>query len=614
METLIIIVLGLIAIAGATIIGPKVGVATPLLLVVVGIGVSFLPFIPVVEVEPEWILAGLLPPLLYSASVSMPSMEFRRELNAIGGLSIVLVVLSSVILGFFFSLVIPGLGIWWGIALGAVISPTDAVATSIVKRSGVSGRIVAVLEGESLLNDATALVLLRAAIAGAAASISLWGVVGNFLFAVAVAAAIGIVVGFGNLWLRSKVADSTVNTVISFTVPFLASIPAELLGASGLVAAVVAGLITGHGAARVLSPQHRVSDVQNWRTVELVLEGIIFLVMGLELAGIVADVSDEPDGLLIAVGVAAAALVITIVVRALYVAPLIALLRVRARRGERMKSRIVDFQERLGDRDSLEPDEFRRGRVPSENQLARGATRMRRALADIDYFLAAPLGWREGAVVVWAGMRGAVTLAAVQTLPETPHRSLLVLIAFIVAASSLLIQGGTLARVVRWVKPAVADPVNAEERERVMALLRDAAASVTLADVDGGTRVAAALEGRMRSIGAGGEVGPDEPDRPAGAGVGAAIGEDGGGTGGTSSGAVAEQAQPVSDLLEGVGVERDQNSHLVWKRLAIARINAQRNAILDARDDGAFSAGLLSTVLGNLDADQIAIERKGPPV
>jgi CPA1 family monovalent cation:H+ antiporter len=111
MEFLIIAVLGLLAIAGATTLGARWGVATPLLLVALGIGVSLLPFVPAVVIEPEWILAGVLPPLLYSASVSMPGMDFRREFTAIAGLSVALVVLSSIILGLFFSWIIPGLSL-----------------------------------------------------------------------------------------------------------------------------------------------------------------------------------------------------------------------------------------------------------------------------------------------------------------------------------------------------------------------------------------------------------------------------------------------------------------------------------------------------------------------
>ena len=530
-------VLGLLAIAGAATLGPRLRVAAPLLLVVLGTGVSLLPGVPPFHVEPEWILAGVLPPLLYSASVSMPAMDFRREFAAIAGLSVALVVVSSLVLGVFFAWAVPGLGLAWGVALGAIVSPTDAVATSIVKRLGVSPRAVTVLEGESLLNDATALVVLRAAIAGAAASVSLWGVLGDFLFAVAVAAVIGGVVGRGGLVVRARVVDPTANTVLSFTVPFLASVPAEELGASGLVAAVAAGLVTGRRGPRVLPARHRLSDAQNWRAIELVLEGAVFLVMGLELTAVVGDVRDDHAGIGSAVAVAAGALLLTVLVRAAYVAPLLAGLRRRARRGERMKPRLSQMMERLDDPAATET-EFRRGpgrnRPPSATRLERMRTRVRRVGADIDHFLAQPLGWREGAVVVWAGMRGAVTLAAAQTLPEdAPSRSLLVLVAFLVAGASLLVQGGTLPRLVARVDPARAEPESPEERARLSALLQRARDTV-----------------------------PAAPD----------------------------------------------GAYL------FAVIDAQRQALLDARDDGAFGAEQLTAALAVLDADQVRLELRGGPV
>ena len=322
MEALTSIVLALLAISAATTLGSRLGIAAPLLLTLAGIVVSLLPISDAVHVEPEWILAGVLPPLLYSAAVSVPAMEFRRDFTTIGGLSVVLVVISSVLLGLLFSWLVPGLGIAGGIALGAVVSPTDAVVISIVKRLGVSSRVVALLEGESLLNDATALVILRSAIAGLAASESLWSVAGDFLYAVAIAVAFGVAVGWLNLRIRARIKDSTVNTIISFTLPFIASLPVEHLGGSGLVAAVVAGLITGNGASRFLSPRHRLSDSQNWRTIEMVLEGGVFLVMGLELTAITEDVFADRFGLSAALGIAALAAVASVLIRAAYVAPL----------------------------------------------------------------------------------------------------------------------------------------------------------------------------------------------------------------------------------------------------------------------------------------------------
>lgn len=573
-EILVVMVLAFVVIAFSTLLGPRLGIASPLVLVVVGVAASFLPVFAEVHIEPEWILQGILPPLLYSAAVSMPAMNFRREFGAIGGLSVVLVVATSLLLGLFFMLVIPGLGFAWGVALGAIISPTDAVATSIIKKMPVSQRVVAILDGESLLNDATALVLLRTAIVATAASFSFWGTVGTFAYSVVIAIVIGGLVGWLNLAVRRRVTDSTVNTVISFTVPFLAAIPAELLEASGLVAAVVAGLVTGIRAPRELSPQNRLSDSQNWRTVELVLEGAVFLTMGVQITSIVQSVEQDHAGAGPAVIVAIGALLLTILIRAAYVAPLLAVLRSSSRRGERMRDRLQEVQEKMstpeGKSETLDelnsrtrgsagrkpgrkpgrddPQGGGPGRPRTERDLDRFATRIRRALADIDYFLRAPLGWREGVIVVWAGMRGAVTVAAAQTLPEeTPQRSVIVLIAFAVAVLSLLLQGGTIGPIVRRltpkVDPAAVDQHAEDEWMRLMTMLRAASEPI-----------------------------------PA---------------------PVRDENAPRMQQFE---VERTY-------RMAV--LNAQREALLDARDDGTFDADVLENALANLDASQIAMELRG---
>lgn len=544
------IVTGLLVIAAATVVGPRFGIASPLVLVSIGVAASFLPVFESTEIEPEWILAGVLPPLLYSAGVSMPAMNFRREFGAISGLSVLLIVASSLVLGLFFMLVIPDLGFAWGVALGAIISPTDAVATGIIKRESASKRVVAILDGESLLNDATALVLLRSAIVATAASFSFWGALGSFAYSIVVAVAIGGAVGWLNLEIRKHVTDATVNTVISFTVPFIASVPAELLGASGLVAPVVAGLITGIRAPRELSPQNRLSDLQNWRTVELVLEGGVFLMMGLQITAIVADVEGDHAGVAVAALIAFAALALTLIVRAAYVAPLLAVLARHARGGAKMKPRIQGMQERMSTAEGKQEmlKEFsRRGRPASERDLNRFARRVTQGLADIEYFVREPLGWREGTAVVWAGMRGAVTVAAAQTLPEdAPQRPVLVLIAFTVAVMSLLIQGGTIGPLLRRLSPPGGQEAIEEqtksERDQIFDLMRTVAESVP------------------------------EPSRP-------------------------EEATKMEQYAR----ERDY-------RLDV--LSAQRSALLDARDNGTFDADVLANELANLDASQIAMEMR----
>ena len=543
-----VIVTSFVAIAAAAVVGLRLGIASPLVLVAIGIGASFLPALSGFAVEPEWILEGLLPPLLYSSAVSMPAMNFRREFAAISGLSVVLVVGSALLLGLFFALAIPGLGFAWGVALGAIVSPTDAVATSILKQTSVSKRVVAMLDGESLLNDATALALLRAAIA----ALSFWGAVGTFAYAVAVAVVVGWAVGSLNLVVRRRATDPTVNTVSSFGGPFVASVPPAFLGASGLVAAVVAGLLTGIFAPRYFPPQNRLSEAQNWRTVELVLQGVVFLTMGVQIKSIVVNVERDHAGVLPAVLVAVGALGLVLLVRAAYVAPLLGVLRRQSLRGERMQARLVGMQEKVGTpegkQESFDEVNVRRRRKPSERDLDRFAGRLTQVLADIEYFRREPLGRREAAAVVWAGMRGAVTVAAAQTLPtDTPQRSVLVLIAFAVAAMSLLVQGGTVGPLLRRTEPALdraaaADQTDAE-RTRLLELMRKQGETVV------------------------------EPSLPPGA------------------------PRPAQFAAA--------------KEYRLAVIAAQRSALLDARDNGTFDADVLADALANLDADQVAIELRG---
>jgi len=547
----VVIVTALVVIAAATVAGPRLGIAAPLVLVAIGVGASFLPVFAAVHIEPEWILEGVLPPLLYSSAVSMPAMNFRREFGAISGLSVVLVIGSALLLGLFFSLVVPGLGFAWGVALGAVVSPTDAVATSILKQTSVSRRVVAMLDGESLLNDATALVLLRTATAATAMSFSFWGAVGSFAYSVAVAVVIGGLVGVLNLAVRRRVTDPTVNTVISFAVPFVAAVPTGLLGASGLVAAVVAGLATGVRAPRHLSPQNRLSDAQNWRTVELVLEGAVFLTMGVQIKAIVTSVENDHAGVGTAVLVAVGALALTVLVRAAYVAPLLGVLSARSRRTGPFQARVQDMQGRMGTPEGRQ-ETFREAnprsrREASERTLDRFAFRVTQAVADLEYFQRAPLGWREGTAVVWAGMRGAVTVAAAQTLPEdTPQRSVLVLVAFTVATLSLLLQGGTIGPLLRRIAPPV-----------------DAAAAAEQADAEQ-ARIADLLR--------------------------------------TSTEAVPAPPAPLGPT---------QEAFTVAKTHRLAMLTAQRSALLDARDHGTFDAELLEKALANLDAAQIALEMRG---
>jgi CPA1 family monovalent cation:H+ antiporter len=577
MDLLVVGAAAAVVIIAVTALAPRTGVAAPLILVLLGVAVSFLPFVPAIEIEPEWILAGVLPPLLYSTAVSMPTMDFRRDFAAIGGLSVVLVVVTSLLLGLVFSALVPGLGFAGGVALGAIVSPTDAVATSIVRRLGASPRVVTVLEGEGLLNDASALVLLRSAVAATAATVSLAEVVGDFLWAVVGAVVCGAVVGWLGLQVRRRVSSAALSTAVSLVVPFVAYLPAEHVEASGLVSVVTAGLITGHGAAR-LRPQDRVAENANWHTVDMLLEGAVFLVMGLELFALVEDVRAEHGSLWRGAGIAALAAVIVLVVRSAYVAPLLWQLSRRARRAESLRGVLQGMQDRIQDRLTAAASDGARTGGPGQVPAARARRvqwALRRRTADIDYLTAKPLGPREGVLLVWAGMRGVVSLAAAQSLPEGfPHRSFVVLVAFGVAAGTLVVQGGTLPWVVKRLRLGGARQVDPQEYAALRSVIE--AAAQRLLDGDGLTRA---------------DGTPYEPD------VVARVRGD----------VVHDHAAEEVDARETV------HRFKQYRELRLRTIDAQRAALLKERSAGVHDSRQLERALDLLDAEQITIEmRRGP--
>ncbi|GAA1481512.1 sodium:proton antiporter [Gordonia sinesedis] len=593
MERILIVVGAVLLIATVTDIAPRFRIPPPLALVVIGAVIGVMPFVAEIHLDPEWILVGVLPPLLYATAVQMPAMDFRRDFGAISALSVLLVLISSVLLGVFFMLVIPGIGLAAGIALGAIVSPTDAVATSIAKRMGVPARVTAVLEGESMLNDATALVLLRGAVAAMASTISFAGLAFDFAYAVVAAVAIGVVVGVLNLRIRSRITNAAANTAISFTVPYLAYLPAEELGASGLVAAVTAGLITGAGAARWLTPQHRSSDAQNWQTVALIAEGGVFLLMGLELWGLMIDVHRDHSGVWRAVWIGLAALLVTILIRAVYVVPLTRWLDARRKRGNELRPILEGFTVTPNDDGTVQISPIRRRRARwkwrfglrrrpqditqmpamSPETADRINSRITRTLADIDYYTAAPLGPKEAVIVVWAGLRGVVTVAAAQTLPADTHaRSLLVLIAFVVAAASLLLQGGTLPWLIRRLRLVdTSDDITAE-RLRLRAEL-DRTAQDVMATSEDVNRIPW-LRPRVE------QVNRDADE--------------------------ADDADEVPGATTPYGMSPEDRAKIRAVRRQI--IEAQRRELLKFRREGVYSSAVLSRALRQLDAEEISLD------
>src|SRR5699024_1569343 len=406
------------------------------------------------------------PPLLYSAAVTVPIIDLRRNLKAISSLSVVLVIVSTAVSGFALYLVFPNLELAPAFALGAVISPPDAVAaTAVGKRLGLPPRLVSVLEGEGLVNDATALVLLRTAIGATAAAVTFWDVLGDFVLAVLAAVVIGLVIGYLAVEVRSRLHNPVLTTAVSFAVPFIAYLPAEQLHASGVLSVVIAGLVTGHRGAKLLTAQDRISERLNWRTIQFVLENGVFLLLGVELKPLVEAVQEDRLGVGSAVLIGLLSTAVLIVVRVLFMVPLVAELRREARHAAESSPRLATMAERMN---QVEPsDERLRAR------LAVGRRFLARRQADIDFSASQGLSWRGGgAVLAWAGMRGVITLAAAQTLPrDLPYRPQLVLVAFTVSVTTLLLQGSTLPMVIRRLRLRGTDAE--AHREELASLLEE---------------------------------------------------------------------------------------------------------------------------------------------
>ncbi|MFF1572880.1 cation:proton antiporter [Leifsonia sp. NPDC058292] len=471
MEFALLGVVGIIVLVAVSAFSKQLGVATPIVLVVVGVAISYLPVVPDdIEIPPWIILTAVLPPLLYSAAIQVPLMDFRRNLGTISALSVVLVIVTALIIGFILFMILPELNLAAGIALGAVVSPTDAVAaTAIAKRLGLPARIVTVLEGESLVNDASALVLLKSAVAAtaAAAAVNIGEIAGHFVLSVVVAIAIGLVVGIVTVFVRSRLNDPVLETAMSFAVPFIAFIPAETLEASGVLAVVVAGLYTGHNAARKFNAQARIAERLNWRTVQFILENGVFLVMGVQLKAIVTAVETHPSNLdvwgCLLLGLMIC--VLLLLIRGLFVVPIVLRLRANQSKAATLRDRLDDGMDRLKDRPGPETERDHR-------RWSRVTRYFERRSADITDMQEGSIGWRGGAVLTWAGMRGVVTLAAAQTLPrDSPYAYQLILIAFVVALVTLLVQGGTLPLVIRLLKVQGSDA--AADRRELATLLEE---------------------------------------------------------------------------------------------------------------------------------------------
>ena len=389
----------IVAVAAMLALSPALRVPYPILLVVGGLLIGAVPGMPELELEPEIVFFGVLPPLLYGAAFFTSLRDLRASVRPIGLLAVGLVVVTTIGVAVVAHTFVDGLS--WGSAfvLGAIVSPTDPLAaTSIARRLGVPRRLVTTVEGESLVNDGTGLVLYRVAVAAVVTgSFSVFETGGLFVLAVGGGVAVGLAVGWIVRQIRLRLDNPPAEITISLLTGYVAFISAELLGASAVLAAVTAGIYLGWHTPELTTAQVRLQGVAVWEIVQYLLNAFLFVAVGLQLPVILDALDDVPAARLVGYAVLISATVI--VLRFAWVFAV----------------------------------------LHAPKWLARRTS-----------------SWQGAVFVSWAGMRGAVSLAAALALPLStdlgepfPGRDLVVFLTFAVILATLVGQGLTLPLLIR---------------------------------------------------------------------------------------------------------------------------------------------------------------------
>jgi len=435
------------------------GWPAPLLVTVVALAVSFIPAVPNLRIDGHVLLNLVLPPLLYSASLDVSFVSFRRSMPQIRRLGVGLVVVTTVVVGLIAWLIMPSLTLPGALLLGAIVAPPDAVsAAAIGRRLGLPRRVMTVLSGESLINDATSLTLYRvfaAIVAGA--TISLGGGVWQFVVAVVVGVAIGVVAGLGMHQLRMRISDPVVIGTFGLLAPFGVYAITEHLGGSGVLGVVAMGLVVGYNAPRT-SYATRMQEAPIWLSADFLLEAFVFAYIGLQLPPVIAELgATQVAGVL---WLSAAVLAAVLLVRPLFVYPASAWGAFWSKLRLRQFERTLESGQLEQRMQAVEEKRARRGwssrRRPSEEQLR-------------ERFRESQLSWRDNAVISWAGMRGVVTLATALAAADlagldSGAAHAIVVVAFVVTVGTLLLQGLTLPLLINGL--GVADVSDEEDEDR----------------------------------------------------------------------------------------------------------------------------------------------------
>ena len=406
----------------------RASVPYPIALVVGGALLGFLPALPQTEIDPQFLLVVVLPPILYQAALLTSWRDFKQNIRSIGMLAFGLVIVTTLVVGTVLKLLIADIP--WAVAFifGAIVSPPDAVAaTAILSRLNIPRRIVVVLEGESLVNDASGLVLYKFAVAAAlTGAFSLWSAAGQFVLV----AAGGVVIGLAMAWVFLKVhrflGDAFIEVLVSLSVPYTIYIVAESLHLSGVLGVVAAGIYRARHTPEVVSAEMRILARSVWNLLVFFLNSLVFVLIGLQLHGTLERITRQTAAELVLYGVVLS--LAAIAVRFLWVYPA-----------------------------SYVPHLIRRDRA------------------------APPPPRGEAFVMSWCGMRGIVSLAAALALPLSsdldvpfPYRDHLIFFTFVVIFVTLVVQGLSLSPIIRRIGLGT-DWSGLEEERRARADLGHAA-------------------------------------------------------------------------------------------------------------------------------------------
>ncbi|MCA2310290.1 cation:proton antiporter [Mycobacterium intracellulare] len=424
-------------------ISERTGLPSAPLLVLVGIGYALVPG-PNISLEPDVVMTCILPPLLFNAALESSLVGIRRNLRTVISLSVVLVLLTAASVGIAFGLLVSGATLAVGMVLGAAVAPTDPVAAlAVARKEGLPLNIVTLIEGEGLLNDATALTTLSVAITVArGAAFSVPSAIREFALAALGGLAVGMVFAYFRRLLRRWRHDVLTANAISLATPFVTYLVAEELSASGVLAVVVCGLIVGHDSPRLESGASRLQTRAVWRLVNFLLEGLVFLLIGHQLPAILDDLGGyDLSTIVVAVSVTVA---VVLVVRPLWLLLTQSLPRpLRTRLGNVSGS--ADAADADDANDANDADEPDGPDGPGESDTGRRRNRTSERLSG-----------REVLVLSWAGTRGVVSLAAIFAVPFVtdsrapfPDRDLLLFCTLVVVLVTLIGQGITFGPLVR---------------------------------------------------------------------------------------------------------------------------------------------------------------------